>query len=466
MEQLINAFLTRGTRREALEIKIVGGGRVIPGMGDVGRSNVDFVREFLAAEGMPIHVEDVGLEVARRVRYRARTGQMRVLHLPVSQNSRIAARESELASRISRRRPASIGRAVLMEARPIKVLVVDDSALVRKLLRGVLERDGDIEVVGTAQDPFDAREKIKTLNPDVLTLDVEMPKMDGLTFLRNLMRLRPMPVVMVSSLTERGAEATLAALHWARSTSSPSRRSTSRKGSKSWRRCWSTRSRRRRRRDRPRAPRRRRRARARRGAARGITDLGTTDRLIAIGASTGGTEAVAQMLAALPADAPGVVIAQHIPEVFSQRSAERMDRESAIAVAEARDGDPILIGHAYVAPGGRHLRVERSGAKYFCRIGLDEPVNRHRPSVDVLFPLGRRRGRPQRRGPDPDRHGQRRRRWPGRDVTARAAPPSHRIARPAWCGACPARRSSAATPPRCCRSIEIAARALALALGR
>ena len=272
-----------------------------------------------------------------------------------------------------------------MEARPIKVLVIDDSALMRKLLRGVLERDGDIEVVGTAQDPFDAREKIKQLNPDVLTLDIEMPKMDGLTFLRNLMRLRPMPVVMVSSLTERGADATLAALQLGAIDFIPKPKLDIQEGLEELAavlvdkvKAAST--------ARPAARAAEPSARAGEArAARTITELGTTDRLIAIGSSTGGTEAVAQILAALPADAPGVVIAQHIPEVFSQRWAERMDRESAIAVAEARDGDPILIGHAYVAPGGRHLRVERSGAKYFCRIGLDEPVNRHRPSVDVLF---------------------------------------------------------------------------------
>jgi two-component system chemotaxis response regulator CheB len=268
-----------------------------------------------------------------------------------------------------------------MEARPIKVLVIDDSALMRKLLRGVLERDGDIEVVGTAQDPFDAREKIKALNPDVLTLDIEMPKMDGLTFLRNLMRLRPMPVVMVSSLTERGADATLAALQLGAIDFIPKPKIDIQEGLEELAAVLV---------DKVKAASTARIAQPsqRAGEARAsrtITELGTTDRLIAIGSSTGGTEAVAQILAALPPDAPGVVIAQHIPEVFSQRWAERMDRECAIAVAEARDGDPILIGHAYVAPGGRHLRVERSGAKYFCRIGLDEPVNRHRPSVDVLF---------------------------------------------------------------------------------
>ena len=269
--------------------------------------------------------------------------------------------------------------------RPIKVLVIDDSALMRKLLRSLLERDPDIEVVGVAHDPFDAREKIKQLNPDVLTLDIEMPKMDGLTFLRNLMRLRPMPVIMVSSLTASGAEATLAALQLgavdfvskpkidleagleematvlvekvkAASLAHPLARASTTEARPS-----------------------------RSSAAPSITELGTTDRLIAIGSSTGGTEAVAEILAALPPDAPGIVIAQHIPEVFSQRWAARMDAESSIAVAEAADGDQILIGHAYVAPGGRHLRVERSGARYFCRVGTDPPVNRHRPSVDVLF---------------------------------------------------------------------------------
>ena len=268
-----------------------------------------------------------------------------------------------------------------------RVLIIDDSALMRKLLVGIMEQDPALEVVGTALDPLDARDKIKALHPDVLTLDIEMPKMDGLTFLRNLMRLRPMPVVMISSLTDRGADATLAALEigavdyvskpkldlqqgldelaeiivakvkaaaCARVTPRPTASSPG---------------------EQPHG----------RHAERSITALGTTDRLIAIGSSTGGTEAVAEILARLPPDAPGVVIAQHIPEVFSQRWALRMDRESALAVAEARDGEQILIGHAYIAPGGRHLRVERSGAKYVCRIGNDAPVNRHRPSVDVLF---------------------------------------------------------------------------------
>jgi len=269
-------------------------------------------------------------------------------------------------------------------AQRIKVLVIDDSALMRKLLVQLLEQDPAIEVVGTAVDPIDARDKIKALHPDVLTLDIEMPRMDGLTFLRNLMRLRPMPVVMISSLTDRGADATLAALELGAVDYVSKPKLDLKHGLEEMARtivekvkaAASARVT---------APVERGPTAAGRRSARSITSLGTTDRLIAIGSSTGGTEAVAQVISELPPDAPGIVIAQHIPEVFSQHWAARMDRESAIAVAEAKNGDQILIGHAYVAPGGRHLRVERSGAKYFCRIGDDDPVNRHRPSVDVLF---------------------------------------------------------------------------------
>jgi two-component system chemotaxis response regulator CheB len=262
----------------------------------------------------------------------------------------------------------------------IRVLVVDDSALMRRLLSEILATDPEIEVVGTAGDPFAARDRIKQLLPDVLTLDIEMPRMDGLTFLGNLMRLRPMPVVMISSLTERGADVSLQALELgavdvvAKPQLDLSRGMidqaaeiiTKVKAAASAR---------------PRA-----RVAAAPVLAKGSAPgLRTTDRVIAIGASTGGTEAVAQVLAALPADAPGVVIAQHIPPEFSRRFAERLDSTTRLTVSEARDGDPILVGHAYVAPGQRHLRVERSGARYVCRVGDDEPVNRHRPSVDVLF---------------------------------------------------------------------------------
>lgn len=262
-----------------------------------------------------------------------------------------------------------------------RVLIVDDSALVRRMLSKLIGSDPRFEVVGTAVDPFDAREKIKTLSPDVLTLDVEMPRMDGLTFLRNLMRLRPMPVVMVSSLTERGADVTIEALEAgaidfvtkpqagvADGLAKLSEELCEKLAAASTARVMA--------RERP----------AREGNVPQKQALfKTTDRLIAIGASTGGTEAIAQLLEEFPADAPAVVITQHIPELFSARFAARLDAQCNLSVAEAKDGDPILLGHAYVAPGNQHLRVVRSGARYHCQLTQEPPVNRHRPSVDVLF---------------------------------------------------------------------------------
>lgn len=263
---------------------------------------------------------------------------------------------------------------------PIKVAIVDDSALMRRLLTEILSSDPEISVVGAAADPLLARDLIKATSPDVLTLDVEMPRMDGLTFLRNLMRLRPMPVVMVSSLTDRGAEATLAALQlgavdFVAKPKIDVAHGLAELGAEIIAKVKI-------------ASRARPKALTERTVApipRAITTLRTTDRLIAIGASTGGTEAIARVLESLPADVPGIVIAQHIPPVFSRRFAERLDACSALTVREAKDGDPILIGHAYVAPGQQHLRIVRSGARYVCSLGDDPPVNLHRPSVDVLF---------------------------------------------------------------------------------
>ena len=285
-----------------------------------------------------------------------------------------------------------------MSQKKIKVLIVDDSALVRQILVEIMKRARDIEVVGTASDPFMAREKIKETNPDVLTLDVEMPRMDGLTFLANLMRLRPMPVLMMSSLTERGADTTLKALELgafdfvskpkvdvagtladfseeiltkiraaagtrvvARSSPAAIPASVVPKHS----------------------------ADAILPAADSVTAvkrmLRTTDRVIAIGASTGGTEAIRAVLTAMPADSPAIVIAQHIPAAFSGPFAKRMDGLCALRVSEPVDGQYIMAGHVYIAPGGRHLLIERDGARYRCRLNDGPPVNRHCPSVDVLF---------------------------------------------------------------------------------
>ncbi|OED34447.1 chemotaxis response regulator protein-glutamate methylesterase [Chromatiales bacterium (ex Bugula neritina AB1)] len=265
-----------------------------------------------------------------------------------------------------------------------KVLVIDDSAVARQVLTALINRHPGLEVVGTAADPFIARDKIKLLNPDVLTLDVEMPRMDGHQFLRNLMRLRPMPVVMVSSLTEKGAVASLLALELG-AIDCIGKPSTD---------CGD--------------------ALANFGeeigekliAAAGIEkeQLRQTREkenrplfcsveakhpraksLLALGASTGGTKALEHVLHGLPENSPGTVIVQHIPGSFSEALARKLDQNSCLIVREAVDGEPILQGHAYLAPGEQHLEVVRDGLFFNCRLLDTEPVSRHRPSVDVLF---------------------------------------------------------------------------------
>jgi two-component system, chemotaxis family, protein-glutamate methylesterase/glutaminase len=275
---------------------------------------------------------------------------------------------------------------------PIKVLVVDDSALVRKLLSAMLMRAPDIKVVGTASDPYAAREKIKSLNPDVITLDVEMPRMDGITFLENLMRLRPMPVVMVSSLTQRGADVTLRALELgaidfvakpridiAGTLEDYESELIAKVRVAAQARVL------------PRSEKRAREIEERNSTSAVVPALSarsllrTTDRIIAIGASTGGTEAIREVLEEMPPDAPAIVISQHIPAAFSKSFADRMNRSSPMAVCEAQDGQQILPGHVYIAPGDCHMLVERDGARYLCRLSSGPHVNRHRPSVDVMF---------------------------------------------------------------------------------
>lgn len=273
----------------------------------------------------------------------------------------------------------------------IKVVVVDDSALVRSLLTEIINRQPDMKCIGAAADPLVAREMIRELNPDVITLDVEMPRMDGLEFLSRLMRLRPMPVVMVSTLTEQGAEITLRALEM---------------GAVDYV------------------------AKPRIGISNGLNELSSdivdkirvaacakvkrlaavpapsaaretaplaaepiraplprlsTEKIICIGASTGGTEAIREVLTQMPADAPAIVITQHMPPGFTTSFAARLNTLCRINVAEARHGERILPGHAYLAPGGHHLRIDRSGSNYVAVIEDTEPVNRHKPSVEVLF---------------------------------------------------------------------------------
>lgn len=265
----------------------------------------------------------------------------------------------------------------------VKVLIVDDSSVIRSIIKEVLSDEAEIEVVGEAKDPFVARELIKKLNPDVLTLDVEMPKMDGITFLENLMRLRPMPVLMLSTLTTKGAEVTLKALELGaidfiakpsfqellsikdnfKSTLISKIKFASKVNHQS-----------------KNTP----------VVSKSLTNpsfLGCKrlNHLVAIGASTGGTEAIKHVLSGLPENSPPVVITLHIPQVFSAHFAARMNKNCAMTVQEAKHGHKIKNGNVYIAPGDKHLKVESKGGNLFCILDDSEEVNRHKPAVDVLF---------------------------------------------------------------------------------
>lgn len=268
-----------------------------------------------------------------------------------------------------------------------RVIVIDDSALVRSLLTEIINQQPDLEVVGAAPDPLVAREMIRAMNPDVLTLDVEMPKMDGLDFLERLMRLRPTPVVMVSTLTERGAEVTLRALELGAVDFVAKPKIGIASGLQDLGRdiCEKIRvaSRARMHRHVPAAAATHEQAPAK--PARGHLSRISTEKLIIIGASTGGTEAIREVLVRLPADSPSVLIAQHMPAGFTESFAARLDGLCRITVSEAVDGERVLPGHAYIAPGDHHMRLARSGANYVIALDNGPPVNRHRPSVEVLF---------------------------------------------------------------------------------
>jgi len=271
----------------------------------------------------------------------------------------------------------------------IKLLIIDDSALIRQMLTQIFNESADIEVVGTASDPIIARKKIKALNPDVLTLDVEMPRMDGLTFLRNLMKLRPMPVVMVSTLTEKGADVTLEALQLGaidfvakpKTDVSNSLREYAEEII----------------------------AKVRMAANMQVTALRvnnfasvasadktaiqgaikkhfkTTHKIVAIGSSTGGTEALKTVVKSLHGNAPAIVVSQHLPVAFSASFARHVNEITEMTACVASEGQLILPGNIYISPGDRHLQVVRDGARYVCHLHNGEPVNRHKPSVEVMF---------------------------------------------------------------------------------
>ena len=267
--------------------------------------------------------------------------------------------------------------------RKIKVLVIDDSALIRSVLKEVINNFPDMEAIGAASNPLQAREMIKTLNPDVLTLDVEMPEMDGLTFLEKLMRLRPMPVLMISSLTERGSEAALRALELGAVDFLPKPKLGIVEGIQEYadeiaqkiRVAYKTKI--------------RSRSQTGQTTLAPLPALGnrisTTEKVIAVGSSTGGTEAIKELLIRMPADAPGILIAQHMPEAFTKSFANRLDGLCKIKVTEAEGNERVLPGHAYIAPGHSHLLLKRSGANYMTELSQAAPVNHHRPSVEVLF---------------------------------------------------------------------------------
>ena len=263
---------------------------------------------------------------------------------------------------------------------PVRVLIIDDSALIRQLLSALLADDPEIEVVGTANDPFIARDRIKELNPDVVTLDIEMPQMDGLTFLRKLMELHPMPVVMCSTLTQAGAGATLEALEIgavdfiAKPTSNVANAMNDLAAELRAKVKAAARARVSRRTSAPKpAPVKR-------------APLGNTpEKIVVIGASTGGVEALKEVLIHLPADTPPILITQHMPPRFTTAFANRLNSECAMTIHEAAHDQTVERGHAYIAPGAHHLELTRKSGRFYCLLHDGPLVSGHRPSVDVLF---------------------------------------------------------------------------------
>ena len=269
----------------------------------------------------------------------------------------------------------------------IRVLIVDDSALIRKLLSEVINSQSDMEAIGSAPDPLVAREMIREMNPDVLTLDVEMPKMDGIDFLEKLMRLRPMPVVMVSTLTEKGSDVTFRALELGAVDFVAKPKIDIASGLKEYGNEIANKIR------------IAKSARLKRHTPMPVTKsvsadavlpavsnrIASTEKLIIVGASTGGTEAIKEFLIRMPPDSPGILVTQHMPEGFTKSFANRLNSLCRISVVESQGNERILPGHAFIAPGHSHLLLKRSGANYMTELNQGELVSRHRPSVDVLF---------------------------------------------------------------------------------
>ncbi|MFN4328600.1 MAG: chemotaxis response regulator protein-glutamate methylesterase [Limnobacter sp.] len=278
----------------------------------------------------------------------------------------------------------------------IKVVVVDDSALIRNLLTKIINAQPDMETVATAPDPFVARDQIRKFNPDVITLDIEMPKMDGIEFLERIMRLRPTPVVMVSTLTARGADVTFRALELGAVDFVTKPKLDINQGMLNYAneitdKIRAAHAARHRLKLLPHKPLGEMTATAQAKPAQ-TAALGNrfaaTEKLVLIGSSTGGTEALRVILEQMPTDSPAIMITQHMPAGFTRSFADRLNQICQITVKEAEHGERVLPGHAYIAPGDQHLQLARNGANYVCHLSAGEPVNRHRPSVEVLFRSG------------------------------------------------------------------------------
>jgi two-component system chemotaxis response regulator CheB len=271
----------------------------------------------------------------------------------------------------------------------IKVLIVDDSRMIRDVLTEIINDQDDMIVVGAAADAFEARDMIKSLKPDVITLDIEMPKMNGLEFLDRLMRAKPMPVVMISAATERGSEVTFRALELGAvdfvTKPKLNEQAPDDYGQMIADKVRAAKS------ARLKVPKREQDMTSVEATMPPVmkrpvpVGVKTTEKLIAVGASTGGTEAIREFLVAMPPDCPGIVIVQHMPENFTRMFAERLNGLCKINVKEAEHNDPILPGHAYIAPGGKHLWVKREAGQTLAKLSTEPPMNLHRPSVDFLF---------------------------------------------------------------------------------